>query len=244
MRSPFADAKTIRDIGSYLPCAFGGKPYDREEHGQAAERWRIRSEAPRPPAVKNPEYFGNATFDSDILELEFAPDFVRVTVDLDDAYAFANALAFQLGLQFPPRTFPVDLFMHDPSLVRAVAHDDHGVLDDVEVSNRTAGGVLSNEWFFAHGDRLGWVVDTFGLDGFPGFTHLLIDCASASARDRRPETLVEIFGPAVIPLWQEARQSFRHPECARCFWDSDAIGEFLAERIRLRGWGPQDFRTS
>lgn len=252
MTSPFAQAKTIRDIGSYLPCEFGGLPYDREEHGRAAERWRVRSEAPPPPTVRNPEYFRNATFDADILGLEFNSDFVRITVDMDDAHEFARDLAYVLELPRPLCAFPVELVIHDPRLVRAVAHNDMGDLFDIDVrdwrmESRGDCGVLSNEWFFSHGDRLGWVVDTFGLPSeaphpMPHI-HLLIDGSEASAVDRRLDVLVERFGPAVVPLWNDARKKFGTEGCARYFWN-DELTEFLTERIQARGLPSHDFTAS
>lgn len=75
--SLFAGARTIRDIGSYLPVDLGGVPYDREEHGRAAQAWLNRSQAPLPPSVESPAFFNNGMADQHILAQEIAPDHVR-----------------------------------------------------------------------------------------------------------------------------------------------------------------------
>ena len=249
--SPFAAARTIRDVGSYLPVDLGGLPYDREEHGRAARSWLERSQAPLPSTVQNAEYFNNGMADLQILGLEIGPQQVRVTVDLDDAQGFANALDGVLGRQPARGAWPVDLLMDGVTAVRMVEHDSQGTLRDVAVPSQATRdprgvGSLVNEWFFAHGERLGWVAETYGLasTGAEPTVHLLVDCARASVVDRRLERLVGAFGPAVVPLWQDALADLVVDGQPRAFWTLDEVAEYLVTKLAAQGLTRTDFKTS
>ena len=243
--TPFAEAKTIRDIGSYLPVALGGQPDDPAEHSRAATQWLERSQASLPPSVANPEYFNDWMGDSTLLALEFAPTFVRLTVDLDDAQVFARELARILDIPRRWSPCPVDLVMHDPSFIRSITHDEAGNLHDLDFESQSSTdergiGVLLNEWFFQRDDGLGWVTQIY--DWQPPGIHLLVECTHASAIDRRLDALTESFGPAVVPLWLDAVSQSENGTGARRFWIGEDLEPRLRDQIATRNLSRLDFQ--
>lgn len=141
--------------------------------------------------------------------------------------------------------------MHAPSHVRAVGHDSQGSLRDVALESQSTleshgVGALVNEWFFAEDGRLGWVAETYGLaTSFPSpstTVHLLVDCRRASVVDHRPQVLKEMFGAAVVPLWEEALRDLVDGGRRRAFWLPDDLERWLPGRLAARGLTRADFR--
>jgi hypothetical protein len=238
-KPPFADAQTIRDFGSYLPVGLDGRPYDPAEHGQAAETWRILSETPPPPSVAHPEFFGNHLFDTSILHLEIAPEQVRLTVDEDAASTFANALAHVLKVARPRGPWPVDLLLSEPTCVRMVTHDDAGRLDEIDLADALDDATLVNEWFLPRDDGLAWVAEVYQPAFGPPAAHLLVECRRATAVDRRRDALAAAFGPAVVPLWEDALRELAKGDLAGPLWNVDELIDFLRGRASPQGLSPR-----
>lgn len=241
--SPFRLAETIRAIGSPLPIDYRGKPYSREEHARASEAWLQLVDGPLPVRVENGAFFSNNMFDTSLLAIQRDTAHISLTVDEDDAFAFSNALRFFLDLPRTTNRYPVDLVMHGPSFVRTAIYDNHGFLQDVTIdwgasSEKNDLGTLTNEWFFDWGDHIGWVAETWGVDpvgeNSSGTTYLLVDCARASACDRRLEVLQQEFGPAVRVLWEDAQRDLRKRDGARLFWGEE-LYDYLPNRLVTHG---------
>lgn len=123
---PFAEAKTIRDIGSFMPVAFGGEPYERDEPRRAVSRWNDLRETPLPTSVQNGEFFKSRLLDSDVLGIRYDAGTLKLTLQSDDAETFASALQDVVSLARIRRVWPIDLTMHEVSFMRAVGFDAQG----------------------------------------------------------------------------------------------------------------------
>lgn len=242
--SPFAVAKTLRDIGSYYPVDFGGQPYDREEHRRAGDRWAELRETPLPLTVENQEFFNSRLLDSDVIGLRFTSTLVKLTLDSFRAQKFANGVCDAFDVPRRRRKWPVDLLMHEPTYVRSVLFDRAGDLRTVnleEISLDEPGhmGDFVNDWFFVWDGHLGWVVELFNVGysepGNASPIHLLVDCARASADDRRLDALIDEFGPAVAPLWRDVLRDFDLNNTEDRRWIADEIAEYLPDRLIAHG---------
>ncbi|MGV3616079.1 MAG: hypothetical protein ACO1SV_12155 [Fimbriimonas sp.] len=247
--SPFATATSIRDFGSYLPIELGSHELDRSEHSTAVDRWQALQKMPLSHLVEDREFFGNQMWDSSVYEIQLSPESVRLTLDHEDTRVFARVLCELLQAPRRPSPFPVDLIMHDPICVRAVAHDSKGKLFDVDLESRVSEsgdpiGDMGNEWFYPHAEGLGWVVELYNVTPAPTIldfqVHLLVECARASAVDRRLHALVAAFGPPVALLWNETLARFHREGETRLAIEND-IWDFLEARLAAHRLTRQSF---
>lgn len=187
-------------------------------------RWDKLVEYWKHPLPVDPEFhkfFNSRLHDSQFFNLTRSKNQVTVTINDLDAELLVLEICDVLELQHPQVPIPIDLVFHDVAYCTTLRSDPTHTLryDNVATAlpkDKDFHMTFIRGWFFQQQDRLQWVAQVHSWrvpsKKLDCSIYILIDCASATATDRRLPALKKLFGPNIVPLWNDYLNRIDFPE--------------------------------
>jgi len=220
-RSWLKDVTHINDIDPFAATL----KYDHDDHEKMDDARTNKLieyfRRPIPSAVQNQQFFNGRMHDAQFISLQYDRKTAKVTLNDLDAETLVNDTNNVLGLNHPKIVIPVDLVFHDVRFCNTLRPD---LKDSLRYDNiasalpETADFHLNfiGDWFWETEQRVQWVGNVYAQNGpshkLDSNIYILIDCATATAIDRRLPALKNIYGPNIVPLWNDYLNRVDFPE--------------------------------
>lgn len=211
-RSWLKDVTHINDIDPWQTSLNGcHDDYEKMED----TRWDRLFEYWKRPLPVDPEFrrfFNSSLHDSQFLELKRIKNKVIISINDLDAETLVNDTNDVLDIPHPQIPIPIDLVFTDVDYCTSLRAGPNLTLryDNIATAIPTDGEFHLNflrDWFFEQENRLQWIANVHSWrvpsKKLDHSIYILIDCASATAIDRRLPALKKIYGPNIVPLWND-----------------------------------------
>jgi len=206
------DVTHINDIDPWHTTLRGhhkdwGKMYD--------ERCEKLSGNRREPLHIDPQFsqfFNSRLHDSQLYNFTRTKNSVVVSINEYAAQVLAWDTQDALDLPSLSTPFLIDLVFHDVQYTTSVRPDFNGTLRYDNIATALPNDsefhmTFIRDWFFQSHSRLQWVAriraDHKPSKKLDSNIYVLIDCATATAIDRRLPALKKIYGPNIVRLWND-----------------------------------------
>jgi hypothetical protein len=166
------------------------------------------------------KYFCSKLHDSQFLGISTQKSTITVSINDIAAEVAVYDIYKYLLIERPHIPIPVDVIFEDTVYFTSLRYDPTFKLiyDNIASLKPCLRQFEMNflyDWFFEEGGRIQWVAQVnSGKVGrklsYPIF--ILIDCARAKAVDRRLPALKKLFGPNIVPLWNDYLNHVDFPE--------------------------------
>ncbi|MFM9872408.1 MAG: hypothetical protein ACKVQS_02955 [Fimbriimonadaceae bacterium] len=220
-RSWLKDVTHVNDIDPWH-TSLDGFNDDFEKMNEA--RWEKLLEYWKRPLPIDPQYhrfFNSRLHDSQFYDFKRTQNKVVVSVNAIDADILAFEISDVHDIPQPKGSFLIDLTFHEvnycttlrstPSL--SLRYDNIATALPADADFHMT---FKRDWFFNQNQNLQWVAQIMAWRSptkkLDSYIYILVDCKKVSVIDRRLPALKKIFGPNIIPLWNDYLNRIDFPE--------------------------------
>lgn len=161
--------------------------------------------------VQNQGFFNSSMHDSQFIGLSHQKNKAVITLNDLDAETLINDVCRINNLEHPGVVIPIDFVFQDVVYCTSLRHDlnfklRYDNIATVKPDNSNFQLNFKRDWFFEQDGRLQFVCEIFSWNARQKLSdsiYILIDCSTANAVDRRLPVLKRLFGPNIVPLWND-----------------------------------------
>ncbi len=236
-RSWLEDVKKINDLGEFCHNV----EWTEESAAQIDEfdqKWLARLMADDLPVdISSKDFFGSRMHDSYVQTFTATGSNLEITIHNDYAEEFVKAYFRALSIKGAMPVLHVQLIFEDVRYLAMCIQDESGELHKCEIPDTKVRAKPTHDirfpydWFHQVDGRIQWIAEIDATDvtvhtkARAYYAHLLVDCARASAVDRRDSAIEKALGKECFEAWLACKEHFSTRS-----WGCYLIEDFIRER--------------